>query len=109
MIRDKMGANTEEEKGRANLKLLEFRGKLKYDAIYAKTETEKGYAVEMLTELDLLEIKMENMYELEKTPSMQSGHLQKFHKICQKVVDAKTEWEKGCADVELLHFTPLHI
>jgi hypothetical protein len=105
LLRDNMQtANTDEEKGHANFKLLVFKAKLKYDAEYAKTEKEKGYAVEMLTELDLLEIKMENRYKLEKTPSMQCGHLAKFEKICQKVIDAKTEKEIGCADVELIHF-----
>jgi hypothetical protein len=48
-----LGARTEEEKGLANIKLLEFQAKLKYDEIYqkvvdAKTEKEKGCADVML-------------------------------------------------------------
>jgi hypothetical protein len=58
----------------------------------------------MLTELDLLEINMENRYKLEKTPVMQNYYSDKFEKIYQKVVDAKTEKEKGCADVMLIYF-----
>ena len=38
-------------------------------------------------------------------PVIQSDHLDKFEKIYQKVVDAKTEKEKSCADVELIQFT----
>jgi len=109
LIRDKIqGANTDEKKYSANVKLLEFKSKLKYDAFYAKTETEKGYAIEMQKQLELLENKIEYIYKPEsmssEKPVIQSEHLDKFEKIYQKVVDAKTEKEKGCADVELINF-----
>lgn len=139
-----LGAMTEEEKGRANIKLLEFQAKLKYDETDPfKPEKEKGYAREMQERLELLKKEMENRYELENKPFkiekgcavemekhiqslkkiennsmnvdvhipepipkpvIQSDHLDKFEKIYQKVVDAKTEKEKGCADVELINF-----
>ena len=109
LIRDKIQrANTDEEKYSANVKLLEFKSKLKYDAYYAKTETEKGYAIEMQKQLELLENKIEYIYKPEsmssEKPVIQSEHLDKFEKIYQKVVDAKTEKEKGCADVEVINF-----
>jgi len=135
------GAMTEEEKGRANIKLLEFQAKLKYDETDPfKPEKEKGYAREMLQRLELLKKKVKiwedasavphpfKPVEMEKhiqslkkiennstnvhvhipeqimKPIMKNYDLDKFEKIYQKVVDAKTEKEKGCADVELLNF-----
>ena len=145
-------ARTEEEKGLANIKLLEFQAKLTYDETDPfKPEEEKGYAREMHQRLELLKIKIKSWeddigvphplkpeeekscaVEMEKhiqslkkmgnnstnvdvhipkpipepilKPIMQTDHLDKFEKIYQKVVDAKTEKQKGCADVELINF-----
>jgi hypothetical protein len=111
-------AHTEEDKTRGNLKILEFQAKLQYDEINPlKTEEEKGYAREMLQRLELLkkkikswedDIPVQNYDVMENIPIpkpvMQSDHLDKFEKIYQKVVDAKTEKEKSCADVELIQF-----
>ena len=130
-------ARTEEEKGRANIKLLEFQAKLKYDETDPfKPEEEKGYAREMQKRLELLKIKIkswdddlphplkpeeekgcavekkkhiQSLKKMENNstnvdPYMKGDHLDKFEKIYHKVVDAKTEKEKGCADVELINF-----
>ena len=43
--------------GVGSMRLLEFKAKLTYDATYAKTEKEKGYAVEMQKQIELLENK----------------------------------------------------
>jgi len=84
IIRDNMGAHDDKQRNMGSMRLLEFKAKLTYDATYAKTEKEKGYAVEMQKQLELLENKMNNMYELEKKPfkieNMQSDHLDKFEK-----------------------------
>ena len=54
-------ARTEEDKGLANIKLLEFQAKLKYDETDPfKPEEEKGYAREMQKRLELLKIKIKS-------------------------------------------------
>ena len=119
ICKNNMGsAHTEEDKTRGNLKILEFQAKLQYDEINPlKTEEEKGYAKEMLQRLELLKKKIKSWeddvpvqnYDVRENipipkPVVQSDNLNKFEKIYQKVIDAKTEKEKGCADVELINF-----
>ena len=80
----------------------------KNDVVVVSTIPTDGTVVETPTDGTLLEDIPTDVTIVEDIPIpkpvIQSGHLEKFGKIYQKVVDAKTEKEKGCADVELINF-----